>query len=67
MSVSDEFSTVSGAGHVRHENPPKPRPFDRFLNPCDSPRDVPRAFNGPKAGESNEGRMGTSGNPLLAG
>src|SRR5664279_5117583 len=24
-------------------------PFDRFLNPCDSPRDIPRALNGPKA------------------
>ena len=45
----------------------KTRPFDRFLNPCDSPRDIPSAFIGPKAGESDEGRMGASGNPVLAG
>lgn len=37
----------------------RPGLFDRILNLGDSPRDVPRAFIRPKAGESNLGRMGT--------
>jgi len=49
-------------GHYR-----KFGPFDRFLNPCDSPRDLHCSFKGREAGSGFEGQMGTSRDSDVAG